>query len=221
MIEIIIPTYNEIEQIEKTIDSFKVFKGDFRITFVDGGSQDGTDRKILEKGYRLLRGPSGRGSQLKYAVEDTKGDKILFLHSDSYFKENPLKKIDACLEDNKVGAFKLRFQPDNFYLKVIAFNSNNRIWLRNIAFGDQGIFIRRDFYHKIGGFKAISLMEDYDLSIRIKKSGERIKLLDHTIYTSPRRFEKNGYTRTILNMQRCQHLFRKRVDPDEIRKIYK
>ena len=92
---------------------------------------------------------------------------------------------------------------------------------RNIAFGDQGIFIKRELFEKIGGYKSIPIMEDYQLSMDIKKLGKKIHLLKLPIITSARRFEKNGIFKTIINMQKLQYRDRCGYDINKIYSDYK
>jgi len=54
------------------------------------------------------------------------------------------------------------------------------------------IFLRKDYFNKIGGYKEIPLMEDVQLMQRIKKRGDRICILSEKVLTSPRRWEKEG-----------------------------
>ena len=120
-----------------------------------------------------------------------------------------------------MGCFSIEFVPKKLIMKIVAFNSNNRVKLRNIAFGDQGMFFTREFYYEMNGLKNIDLMEDYDFSIRVKEKGYKIFQSNMKIYSSSRRFEKNGYFRTMWMMQKCQYMYRKGVDVDDIKRKYK
>lgn len=106
-------------------------------------------------------------------------------------------------------------------MKICGFNSNLRVRLRNIAFGDQGIFIEREFFNKLGGFANIPIMEDYQISIDIKKSGEKIALASTKIETSDRRFLKEGRLKTMVKMQELQYMYRKGEDIEKIARMYK
>lgn len=92
---------------------------------------------------------------------------------------------------------------------MVARNSSRRVKYRNIAFGDQGMFFRKEYFYSLGHFKNIDFMEDYDFSIRVKKNGDRIKLLDQKIYSSGRRFINNGLWKTIITMQKAQSMYRR------------
>lgn len=106
-------------------------------------------------------------------------------------------------------------------MKVCGFMSNLRVRLRNIAFGDQGIFIDRNYFYELGGFAETPLMEDYQLSMDIKANGEKIALTGTKIETSERRFVQKGRLRTMMRMQRLQYMYRKGKDIDMIANLYK
>lgn len=219
-LSVIIPTYNERHTIEKSISKLSIFPKETEIIFSDGGSTDGTVEFLNTLGKTIFSSPKGRGNQLNFGAKNSNGDILLFLHADTYFLENPVQEIQRILTNHHIGAFTLKFQSSYILAKTVAFFSSRRIKKRNIAFGDQGMFMKKEFYEKLGGFKNIPLMEDYDFSIRTKNLGYKIGLSPVKIYTSPRKFEKEGYLSTIIKMQYCQHLFRKGEDVNEIRKIY-
>ncbi len=104
-----------------------------------------------------------------------RGDILLFLHADSILPKNALNEIHRIIcQGYKVGCFKIRFNSRSVLMKICGFMSNLRVRLRNIAFGDQGIFIDRSYFYELGGFAEIPpLMEDYQLSMDVKASREK------------------------------------------------
>ncbi|MFA5523096.1 MAG: TIGR04283 family arsenosugar biosynthesis glycosyltransferase [Tissierellales bacterium] len=221
-ISIIIPVYNEALIIHKIMDNLEQFKTLCEIIFVDGGSSDGTNRIIHEK-YRTEYSPKkGRSHQMNYGASLSKGDILLFLHADSCLPSDALGQIHKTIcRGYKVGCFKIRFNSRNILMKICGFMSNLRVRLRNIAFGDQGIFITRDYFYKLGGYEEIPLMEDYQLSMDIKADGEKIALANTKIETSERRFVENGRFKTMARMQRLQYIYRKRKDIGMITNLYR
>lgn len=221
-ISIIIPVYNEALVIESLIENLEIFRDSCEIIFVDGGSSDGTD-EIIKKSHRLVYGDKkARSSQMNYGASLAKGDTVLFLHGDSLLAEDALKKIDESIaKGNKVGCFKIYFNSRNLLMKICGFMSNLRVRKRNIAFGDQGIFIRKDYFNELGGYREIPLMEDYQLSMDIKSRGDRIDLLNTKIRTSDRRFVENGRLKTMARMQKLQYMYRRGEDIDLIANLYK
>lgn len=221
-ISIIVPVYNEASTIDELIDSLKQFKDYCEIIFVDGGSTDGTNR-IIEEKHRLVYSPKkGRSFQMNYGASLSEGDILLFLHADSFLPSDALNQIHKIIfQGYKVGCFKIKFDSRNILMKICGFMSNLRVRLRNIAFGDQGIFISRSYFYELGGFAEIPLMEDYQLSMDIKADGEKIALAETKIKTSERRFVKNGRLRTMARMQRLQSMYRKGEDIEIIANLYK
>lgn len=218
----IIPIYNEAAIINKLLDNLEQFKDDCEIIFVDGGSSDGSD-KIIKERYDLVYSPKkGRANQMNYGAELSEGDILLFIHGDSILPKDTLEEVYRIIDKGyKVGAFKIKFDSKNILMKICGLMSNLRIILRNIAFGDQGIFIRKNYFEKIGGFPDIPIMEDYQLSIDIKTDGEKIALAKTKIITSERRFLDNGRLKTMAKMQKLQYMYRKGKDIEKISSLYR
>ena len=85
-------------------------------------------------------------------------------------------------------------------MRLIELSNRLRFNLGGIAFGDQGIFVRRDVLHAGGGMPAIRLMEDVELSLRLADSPYRLQV-GHSLKVSTRRWEKKkftGYTLQVL-----------------------
>lgn len=215
MISIIIPTYNESLKIEELQKQLETLKGDFEVIFSDGFSTDNTYEKIY---FPKIQESKYRSNQMNSAVKYSKGDYLWFLHADSKIHADSILAIENSNSD--VGCFTLAFDSPKWQMSMIAFNSSLRVKFRNIAFGDQGIFIRRDLFKKIGGYAPIPLMEDYQLSIDLKKLGKKFYLSPLPITTSARRFEENGIWKTVLKMQLLQYKYRKSHDIDEIYRRY-
>lgn len=215
MITIIIPTYNEEENIRQIQKDLDCLKGDFEVIFTDGFSRDKTYEMIY---YPKIQEAKYRSNQMNAGAERAKGDYLWFVHGDSRLSRDSVLEIEKSGKD--MGCFSLEFISDHPLMKMVAFNSSNRIRFRNIAFGDQGIFIKRKLFEKIGGYKPIPLMEDYQLSMTLKEQGYRFYLLKEKIYTSARRFEENGIWRTILKMQILQHRYRHKGNIEKIHRDY-
>ena len=88
-------------------------------------------------------------------------------------------------------------------LCVIAWCMNRRSRLTGIATGDQAIFMTRAAFDAAGGFPDQPLMEDIDMSRRLKRLG-RPACLGKKVTTSGRRWEQRGVWRTIWLMWRLR-----------------
>lgn len=223
IISIIVPVYNESKGINLFIEKLNAVLSDSidtEIIFVDGGSNDDTVDILVQMGYNVQKSDRGRGNQIRQGIAASQGEIILILHADTFFTQSPFEEIQQACQNFKMGAFHIHFDDTTFMMKAVAFSSHMRLLFRRIAFGDQGMFMTREFYNQLGGFEPIALMEDYDFSLRAKQALDAIYVSETPIYSSARRFKKHGIWKMIFIMQKCQHLYRRGVSVEEIGKIY-
>jgi len=76
---------------------------------------------------------------------------------------------------------------------------NLRSRLTGIATGDQAIFVTRELFESVGGYALLPLMEDIELSRRLKKI-QRPACLRARVTTSARHWQRHGILRTVLRM---------------------
>lgn len=212
-LSIIVPTYNEEKNIEKIIHQLKNLKGGFEVIFVDGGSSDSTCRLISSeivdiKNFKLIHSSKGRAVQMNAAVEVSKGEVLWFLHCDSEISPNSVLDISEAIKNSPVGCFSIYFKSKKHIMKICGFMSRFRVSVRNIAFGDQGIFIEKSLFEDVGGYKEIPIMEDYQLSMDIKSRGIKINQISTKIFTDDRRYAQGGYLMTMYRMQKNQQKYR-------------
>src|SRR3989337_2750395 len=195
-ISVIVPTLNEESHIEKTLQSVMKQEGDYELYVVDGGSTDNTVT-IAKKYACVISSKRGRAIQMNAGAKLCKGDILLFLHADTLLPDNAFREIRKRMKDDTVvgGSFYIEFDADNFILRGISFIS--RFDFRIFHFGDQGIFVRRDVFQKLHGYKDMPIMEDYDFYKRLMKQGQVI-LVRMPAISSARRFIKKGVIRQLL-----------------------
>lgn len=217
---IIIPIYNEEKNILNMLNTLEKLKGDYEIIFSDGGSIDKTLDYIGNK-YKIVKSEKGRGNQINNGSKEALGDVLFFLHCDSIVEDNVLLKIeDKINKGYSVGCLKLRFDSNHMLMKCCSIMSNARVKYRQIAFGDQGIFITKKAFENIGEMPCIPIMEDYQFSINASKK-YKICQVNSKITTSSRRFKSHGIIKTMYKMQRLQRMFRKGYDINTINEMYK
>lgn len=222
-LSVIIPVLNEeenMESIQNLIETIHSPNIPYEIIFVDGGSQDRTVDLLQSLPVTVIDSDKGRGIQLIAGVKASNGDAYVFLHADSKFDVSPLPQVVEGLKKSDLGCFRLKFDSPHFLLRLIAWGSNWRVRYRRIIFGDQGLFLSRDIYQKIGGFKPLPLMEDYDFSRRAKALNLRIYQSHQLIQSSSRYFQKVGILKSLCQMQYCQRLYRKGGSIKEIQEVY-
>jgi len=200
-LSIIIPTLNEHENLPPALASCHPPE-DVEIIVVDGGSTDGTCELVRQSGVTLVASEPGRGKQMNVGARMAKGEILLFLHGDTVLPEGYQAQILKVLELQGVvaGAFRLSIKGKPLSLRAIETVVNLRSRILQMPFGDQALFLRRGVFEQAGGFREISIMEDFDLVRRLRKRGE-IGIAERPVVTSGRRWERLGPWRTTLMNQ--------------------
>ncbi len=222
MISIIIPTLNEAENLPRLLSHLRVEDAPAEIIVVDGGSGDGTARIAMDHGVRLLSSAAGRGRQLVAGAAAAKGDVLLFLHADSRFPKGGLERIDAVLEsepDIVGGNFRLLFDGGEAFSTWL---NGFYAWIRShgVYYGDSGIFVRRAVYEAIGGMRPLALMEDFDFTRRLEKSGKTCCIPDPPLVTSSRRFQCRHPAAIVFGWLKIHALFYLGVRSETLARLY-
>ncbi|GFE69700.1 TIGR04283 family arsenosugar biosynthesis glycosyltransferase [Chroococcus sp. FPU101] len=223
-LSVIIPVFNEAEQIEATV--LPLLKNlDIEIIIVDGGSTDQTIEIAQTLGLKVIVSPEkGRAHQMNYGARVATGEIFLFLHADTRLSQGYQKVIEQTLSLPRViaGAFELAIDGDENSLRWLEKMVNLRSRLLSLPYGDQGIFLKASVFYEMGGFAPIPIMEDFELIQRLKKKG-KIWIVPQSILTSGRRWQKLGVWQTTLINQliilgyylgiplhQLEHLYRKK-----------
>ena len=222
---IIVPVLHEGERINDLIKYLNRLDsdGNVEIIIVDGIEEKDTLRAIQSNSVVKIWSEQGRAKQMNAGASIARGEILIFLHADTELPTHALRKIGSFIEQTEYvgGAFDLGIKSDKLIFKVIGTISSVRSRLNRIPLGDQAIFIRREYFNKIGGYKEIPLMEDVELSRRIKKSGDRIRIFYDRVRTSPRRWEKEGVIYCTLRNWTLQALYLLGVSPEKLINFYK
>lgn len=223
---VIIPTLNEARVIETTL-LLTARLGFHDIIVVDGGSTDET-RALVESvaprtgaSIRLVSSTAGRARQLNAGAAAGTADVLLFLHADSHLPHPARQAMQQALADPAVvgGRFDVRFDRPSIWGQVISTFMNVRSRMTRISTGDQGIFVRRTIFQRLGGFSDIPIMEDIDFSTRLKRLGRTVAIREQVI-TSFRRWERRGPLRTVLLMWSLRSLYWIGISPHRLARFY-
>lgn len=196
MISVIIPTLNEAAHLPAAVASAQSLPGS-EILVADGGSVDGTAELAIQLGCRLIRSPRGRAAQMNAAATAASGDLLLFLHADCQLPGNAADAIAAVLADPEIGcgAFRHRIDSPRRLLRVIETADNLRACWLHRPYGDQAIFVRRQYFEQVGGYPNVLLLEEL-LLLRQLRRVTRFRLANAEVLTSDRRWAKRGVVAT-------------------------
>lgn len=216
------PALNEGETLGHTLKGLHLSDME-ELIIVDGGSTDNSvtiARQFTDKVYSARK---GRGHQMNVGAEKAEGDILLFLHADCILPSGGFQMIREVLTDTGVaaGAFDIRIDHSAMRFRIIEAGANLRTRITAIPYGDQGIFMTKRIFEKIGGFADIVLMEDVEISRRLKRAG-RIVFVRPPVRTSPRRWLKEGAFYTTVRdwtLALSYSLFN--VSPERLIKYYR
>lgn len=219
MLSVIIPTYNEERRITALLQRLRAQAPDSDLIVADGSSADAT-AALAEPYARVVVSAPNRGLQLNRGARAARGDAFLFLHADVEFPEDGLEAIERALADPAVvgGNFTLDFSGGDFPSRIFTLIDR---WRRRfgIFYGDSGIFVRREVFERLGGFREWPVLEDYDFARRLVRAGKTV-CLPQVVRVSSRRW--NGrLLRTMAAWFFIQSLYFLRVPPPWLARWYR
>jgi rSAM/selenodomain-associated transferase 2 len=195
-VSVIVPTLNEADRITRCLSSLTADRNVADIVVADGGSSDQTVALAQDLGATVVCGRRGRGAQIRNGIEAASGDLLMVLHADCVLKCGVLSAvIDRLKREPHApgGAIGMRFEEENTSLRVISALNNLRARFTGIAFGDQAQFVRRSALDSRGGFPDLMLMEDVEMSLRLKEQGRPLFLANGVVVSS-RRWQGRGFS---------------------------
>ncbi len=202
MISIVIPVFNEAENIENLLVYLmenSSSKNIAEIIVVDGGSSDGTinivecqvERSRNPKHIQLLNSPKGRAKQMNLGAKKAAGNILYFLHADSF----PPKNFDQLIineveKGNLAGCFKMKFNHNHWWLRLAS-------WLTHFSWracrgGDQSQFITKGLFKDIGGYDESYIIYEDNILINELFKRKQFVVIQEWITTSARLYERKG-----------------------------
>ena len=221
-LSIVLPVLDEAAGIAATLETLApLCAAGHEAIVVDGGSRDDTVERVRQAGHRAIVGLRGRARQMNAGAATATGDVLLFLHADTRLPPDAATLIARALQGGALwGRFDVRIEGRSALLPLIAALMNLRSRATGIATGDHAIFVRRELFQGLGGFADQPLMEDIDLSRRLRALG-RPACLRPPVHTSGRRWDTHGAWRTILLMWRLRWLYWRGVEPELLARAYR
>jgi rSAM/selenodomain-associated transferase 2 len=215
----VIPTLNEQASIGALLGLLSAEFPDAEYVVVDGGSDDRTVATAMPLCHALITSEPGRAVQMNLGAQIASGDYLLFLHADSVPTVSA-RELQAALADSPLWGF-CRVQLDGLerIFRVLEWAMNTRSRLTRVATGDQMLFVRRADFIQLGGFARIPLMEDVELSKRLRRQ-QAPRIVAAPVITSSRRWQVRGVWRTVLDMWALRLAYVLGVSPQRLWQHY-
>jgi len=221
-LSIVVPVLDEAAGIVTGLDALAALRTrGHEVIVVDGGSLDQTVARCSGRADQVIEAPRGRARQMNAGAARAHGSVLLFLHADTTLPAEADTAIAQAVAGGALwGRFDVTIEGRSPMFPVIAAMMNRRSRWSGIATGDQAMFVERALFERIGGFKDQPLMEDIELSRRLRRIG-RPACLHERVRTSGRRWEQNGVWRTILLMWRLRWRYWRGTPPELLAKAYR
>jgi len=226
LVSVLIPTFDEARELPHLLDHLAALQGDWETIVADGGSCDAT--RQIAQGHpskpRVVVRTGGRAAQLNAAAKVATGDILLFLHADSRLPadaHDSLADVWHGTPDVAGGNFALRFGDDDRGTFERILGAVYRLQRRHgYYYGDSSVWVRREAFAALAGFREIPIMDDYDFVRRLEHGGAT-RCLPGPATTSSRRWRRSGIVRTMLAWVLIRRLYVAGVAPDRLARLYR
>jgi rSAM/selenodomain-associated transferase 2/rSAM/selenodomain-associated transferase 1 len=221
---VVMPVLNEAATLSARLATLADLRARGAVLIVaDGGSTDGSLALALAQTPKqvdaVVSAPTGRAAQMNAGACHPlarHADTLLFLHADTRLPPGADTAIEQALAHGAVwGRFDVRIEGRHPLLPLVAALMNRRSRAGGIATGDQAVFVRRSVFESLGGFAPVPLMEDIELSARLRAIAAPA-CLSAKVKTAGRRWDQHGFWRTVWLMWRLRAAYALGADPQAL-----
>ncbi|MBI3155472.1 MAG: TIGR04283 family arsenosugar biosynthesis glycosyltransferase [Burkholderiales bacterium] len=220
-LSIVVPVLDEAAALPAALGALQPLRAcGVELVVVDGGSTDGTPALAAPFADQVIAAPRGRARQMNAGAAVARAPRLLFLHADTRLPAAADALVLRALQGRAWGRFDVRIDGRSRWLPLVAALMSLRSRLTGIATGDQAVFVRRDTFDRIGGFPDQPLMEDVEISRRLRAIGWPACLRARVV-TSGRRWDAHGAWRTIRLMWRLRWRYWRGESPQSLAEAYR
>ena len=226
LISIIIPVYNERENLLKRLSFLCKQANKFPIEIIVSNSPETSDDspKVcnnFDKVKFLQSEKKGRAAQMNFGAKQAKGDILLFLHADNQLPEDFYTQVcTAVSKGNPFGFFAYKFDKDTFLLNV-----NSKFTTKDGLFaggGDQCQFFTKEAFKYLKGYnEEFCIMEDFEMIDKIRKQKIPFTIIQSKATVSARKYKNNSWLKVNLINGYVFLKYKLGVHPKKLRKTYK
>jgi rSAM/selenodomain-associated transferase 2/rSAM/selenodomain-associated transferase 1 len=208
-VSIVVPILDDTQSLCRALSGLETGP-ETEILVVNGAAPDSRLDVLAANGrdLRLLSSPPGRGRQMNVGAWSAHGRWFVFLHADTRLPPNWLDELRHADRDPSIvgGSFRFQLDSDAWPARCIERGVRWRVRWLDLAYGDQALFVRREAFQAIGGYREWPFMEDVDFVRRLRQLG-RLYHSPVPVVTSARRWERDGWWRRSAENIALQVLF--------------
>ena len=169
----------------------------------------------------MVRTEPGRGRQLRAGAAAALSEWLLVLHADTRVTPEALSEAVGALANHEVqcACWPLVIEGEGVWYRVIELGAALRWRLFGLAYGDQGLLVRRSLYEAAGGYPELGIMEDVVLIRRLGRLA-RIVRFRTPLRTDARRWAREGPVRASLRNVALLSLYLAGAAPDRLARWY-
>lgn len=217
-VSVVVPMLDEASGIGATLAALAPLRhGGGEVIVVDGGSTDVSVEIARPLADRVISSPRGRATQMNAGAAIARGRLLCFVHADTLMSA---RAVEMLRDVDGWGRFEVRLSGRGVLLGVIGWMMSRRSCLTGIATGDQCLFVARELFDTVGGFPEQPLMEDIEISKRLRRIVWPRCLLAPVV-TDSRRWRRRGVVRTILLMWWLRWAYAVGVSPTRLAEWYR
>jgi len=222
-LSVVTPVLNEAALMDGLLAQLQCLRDQgCEVIVVDGGSSDGGAALAAKAGLTVLHAACGRARQMNLGARQASGDAFIFLHADTVLPPEASALVRRALSTHRAvwGRFDVRISGQHPMLWLIGHLMNLRSRLTGIATGDQALFMTREVFEKVRGFPDQPLMEDVEISRRLRCVSWPVALRPCAL-TSGRRWESRGVWSTMALMWRLRWQYWRGVSAEQLVQAYR
>jgi rSAM/selenodomain-associated transferase 2 len=203
LLSIIIPVFNEQENLTKRLSFLNEHANKFPIEIIVSISPETTDNsekicKEYDKVNIFFSPKKGRAFQMNYGASKAKGEVVVFLHADVQLPKDFYSQITTSITKG----FKAGFFAYKFDIETTLLNINSKLTTKDGLFaggGDQCQFFTKKLFEEVNGYdEKYCIMEDFKMIDTLRKKNIKYTIIQSKATVSARKYDNNSWLKVNL-----------------------